>query len=52
MQSDAVRWVDERWVDESAEVALPTEPCLPVGANWMIGPRTGLSFPHSPFPNI
>ena len=28
-----------RWVHESDEVALTTEPCLDLGANWMIGPR-------------
>ncbi|KAJ6813137.1 hypothetical protein M6B38_371830 [Iris pallida] len=28
-----------RWVHESDEVALTTEPYLSVGANWMIGPR-------------
>ncbi|GJW91110.1 hypothetical protein Tco_0168663 [Tanacetum coccineum] len=41
-----------RWVHESDEVALTTEPCLSVGANWMIGPRAAPSSPHSPFPNM
>jgi hypothetical protein len=31
-------WAAVRWVHESDEVALTTEPCLSVGANWMIGP--------------
>ncbi|KAE8653310.1 hypothetical protein Csa_023289 [Cucumis sativus] len=39
-----------RWVHESDEVALTTEPCLSVGANRMIGPRAAPSSPHSPFP--
>lgn len=41
-----------RWVHESDEVALTTEPCLSVGVNWMIGPRAAPSSPHSPFPNM
>lgn len=35
-----------RWVHESDEVALTTEPCLSVGANWMIGLRLS----QKPFP--